>query len=60
MTGRCKGRLIFALVAIGAVVALPVVLNYIGLGRATELLIVIGRWPILFVVVALWTALIYR
>src|SRR5215211_1676351 len=61
MTGRCKGRLIFALVAIGAVVALPVVLNYIGLGRATDLLIVIaGRWPILFVVVALWTALIYR
>jgi membrane protein len=54
------GGLIFALVAIAAVVALPVALNYIGLGRATELLITIGRWPILFAAVALWIALIYR
>jgi membrane protein len=54
------GGLIFALVAIGAVVAVPIVLNYIGLGKATELLISIGRWPLLFVGVALWIALIYR
>ncbi|MFL5047837.1 MAG: YihY/virulence factor BrkB family protein [Xanthobacteraceae bacterium] len=54
------GGLIFALVAMAAVVALPVVLSYIGLGRATELLFTIGRWPILFAAVALWIALIYR
>jgi membrane protein len=54
------GGLIFALVALGAVVVIPIVLNYIGLGEATALLISIGRWPILFAVVALWIALIYR
>jgi membrane protein len=54
------GGLIFALVAIATVVALPIVLDYIGLGRATELLFTIGRWPILFAAVALWIALIYR
>jgi membrane protein len=54
------GGLLFALVAIAAVVALPVVLNFVGLGRATELLLTLGRWPVLFVVVALWIALIYR
>jgi membrane protein len=54
------GGLIFALVAIGAVVVIPVLLNFIGLGKATELLINLGRWPVMFVAVALWVAVIYR
>jgi membrane protein len=54
------GVLVFALIALGTVVALPIALDYVGLGRATELLVKIGRWPVMFVVVALGIALIYR
>jgi membrane protein len=52
--------IIFVLVAITAVVALPIVLDYVGLGSATELLIKFGRWPVLFLVVALALVAIYR
>ena len=41
-------------------VVLPVALEYIGLGGATETLIKIARWPVLFVVVAFGLACIYR
>jgi membrane protein len=54
------GMLIFALVAMAALVVLPVALEYVGLGRAAELLLKIGRWPILFCGVAAWIALVYR
>lgn len=54
------GGLLFTLIAIGVVVALPIALEFVGLGRATELLIKIGRWPVMFLVVALAIALIYR
>src|SRR4030081_232728 len=36
--------IVFILFAIAAVVILPIVLNYIGLGAATELLFKYGRW----------------
>ncbi len=52
--------MVFGLFGIAAVVVLPVALNYIGLGGATDLIIRIGRWPILFVLVALALAFIYR
>src|SRR5258705_7363950 len=50
----------FVLLAIGAVVVLPVVLNYIGLSNATDLLVRIGRWPALFVMLTLALSVIYR
>lgn len=50
----------FVLVALGAVVVLPVVLNFVGLSEAADLLVRIVRWPTMFVVVALALALIYR
>lgn len=52
--------IVFALLAMGALVALPVVLNFVGLGSITELLLKIGRWPVLFVGVALALAVLYR
>jgi membrane protein len=52
--------IIFAIVALAAVIALPVILNASGPGKATDLLVNLGRWPILFLVVALVLALIYR
>ncbi|HEX3411748.1 MAG TPA: YihY/virulence factor BrkB family protein [Stellaceae bacterium] len=50
----------FILVAIGVVVLLPVVLNFIPLPGGTDLLVKIARWPILFVLTALALAALYR
>jgi membrane protein len=50
----------FVLLALGAVVIVPVVLNYLGLSEFTDLLVRIARWPAMFVVLALGLASIYR
>jgi membrane protein len=50
----------FILLAIGVVVLLPVVLNFIPLPGGTDLLVKIARWPILFVLTALALAVLYR
>jgi membrane protein len=52
--------IVFILFGIATVVALPFALNYIGLGAATDLIFRLGRWPILFVLVALALSSIYR
>ena len=52
--------IIFVLLAIGAMVVVPIALNFLGLGGATEMIFKIARWPALFVVVAWALALIYR
>ena len=54
------GIIAFMLLAMGAMVALPIVLDHVGLGRVTEALIKLGRWPVMFLVVALGIALLYR
>ena len=50
----------FVLIAIGAIVVVPTVLNFVGLAGATEMLVKIARWPALFIVVSLALAFIYR
>jgi membrane protein len=52
--------IVFALTAILLVIALPIALNYIGLGEATDLTIRVGRWPLLFLGVAFALAVLYR
>jgi membrane protein len=52
--------IVFALLAMAAVVVLPVVLDYLGLGWSIELILKIGRWPVLFAVVAVALASLYR
>lgn len=54
------GVILFAILALAAVVAVPVAINLIGLGSLAELLLQWLRWPILLVVIALLLALIYR
>jgi membrane protein len=49
-----------ALLALGAVVVLPVALNFFGFQAASDVLIRLARWPVLFVVVILGLALLYR
>lgn len=50
----------FILAVLGAIVVLPVVLNYLSLSNLADLLIRIVRWPAMFLAVALALACIYR
>jgi len=43
----------FALLAMGAMVIVPIALNMVGLGGVTETLIKIARWPALLIVITL-------
>ncbi len=52
--------IVFVLLALAAVVAVPVVLNYLYLSNSADLLIRIARWPAMFVALALAIACIYR
>lgn len=50
----------FILAALGSVVVIPVVLNDLWLSNATDLLVRIARWPVMFAGLALALACIYR
>jgi membrane protein len=50
----------FVLLALGAVVVIPVILKYLGLSDSADLLVRIARWPAMFVSLALALACIYR
>jgi membrane protein len=48
------------LTAIGLVIGAPVVLKFVGLESSTELLIKIGRWPLLAILLLFALAVLYR
>lgn len=50
----------FLLAALGALVIVPVVLNYLWLSNAADLLVRLARWPAMFVGLAFALACIYR
>jgi len=50
----------FVIVALGAMVVLPIVLDYLGIGGVADQLIRWLRWPALLVVVMLGLSLLYR
>lgn len=54
------GILVFAVLAIGAVAAIPVVLDYLYLGGVAEWLIWLGRWPVLVAIMMIGLAALYR
>jgi membrane protein len=54
------GGILFVLIAMAAVVAVPIVLNFMGLGGVTDLLVRLLRWPVLLIAVAALLACIYR
>jgi len=58
--GFTLGALLFIVLAVVGVVAVPVVLNFVGLGKATEWIISLARWPALLAVVILGLAVLYR
>jgi membrane protein len=52
--------MVFVLLSLGAVVALPVALSYVPLPGLTSVALSIARWPILFVMVTLVLSVLYR
>lgn len=54
------GAIVFVLAALGSVVVLPVILNDVGLSNSRDLLLRAGRWPAMYLVVAVALAVIYR
>lgn len=54
------GGLVAALVAIGCVVALPIVLATIGFGAISDALLRVGRWPVLIGTMLVGLAVLYR
>ena len=54
------GAALFVVLAIGAVVVLPLVLAFVGVPLPAEIVISVLRWPMLLVVVMLGLAAIYR
>src|SRR3954466_14815671 len=54
------GMILFVLVAIGAIVVVPILLNFIGLGKVTEWIISLARWPLLLGAIVLVLAVLYR
>jgi membrane protein len=50
----------FVLAALGAIVVIPVILNYLWLSNFADLVVSIARWPAMLLVVALALACVYR
>lgn len=52
--------LIFVIVSLVAVIALPIMLNFVGLGQMNDLLLRLVRWPILLAMIIVLLAALYR
>ncbi|MCD6073172.1 MAG: hypothetical protein K0Q70_55 [Rhodospirillales bacterium] len=54
------GFILFLVVSLSAIIAVPPILEYIGLDEETHWLLSLSRWPILVIIVVTMNALIYR
>ncbi|TPG44897.1 YihY/virulence factor BrkB family protein [Roseomonas nepalensis] len=54
------GAILFALFAMAAVVVLPILLDYVGLGSTFETLLRVLRWPLLLAAVGVLLACLFR
>jgi membrane protein len=58
--GFTLGGVIFILAALGSIVVVPIILQYVGLSGTGDLLLRIGRWPAMYLVLTIALAVIYR
>lgn len=58
--GFTLGGVIFILAALGSIVVVPIILQYVGLSGTGDLLLRIGRWPAMYLVLSIALAVIYR
>lgn len=54
------GAIVFILLAMTAVLVVPIVLNFIGFGSWSATLLAAARWPLLMVVLGLFLSAVYR
>jgi membrane protein len=56
------GGVLFVLAALGSIVVIPVILNYVSIGFSDwgDLMLKAGRWPAMFLVLTFALAIIYR
>ncbi len=54
------GALLFVILAVAAVLVVPAVLTYVGLGVVGDLLLSFGRWPLMLIAIMLFLNLTYR
>jgi membrane protein len=53
------GGVVFILAILGAIVVVPVILNYVGLSDVVDLFLRVGRWPAMYLILMLALAVIY-
>ncbi len=58
--GFTVGGVIFMLMALGSIVAVPIILNYVGLSKFGDLILRFGRWPAMCLIITFGLAFIYR
>jgi membrane protein len=58
--GFTLGAIVFLIIAMTAVVVVPIILNFIGFGSWTATLVAAARWPGLMIIFALFLAVVYR
>lgn len=54
------GGIVFVMAALGSIVIIPIILNYIGFSNAGDLLLRLGRWPLMYLILTIALAIIYR
>jgi membrane protein len=54
------GAILFILLAIGAIVVVPLVLQFVGLGQVAEWILWLARWPALLLAIIVGLAVLYR
>jgi membrane protein len=54
------GAIVFIILAITGIIVLPILLDFVGLGKSLEWLLSLARWPVLLLVVVLGLSLVYR
>ncbi len=58
--GFTLGAMVFILLAMGAIVVVPIILTFFGFGDWATTLIAAARWPVLMVLLGLFLAVVYR
>jgi membrane protein len=58
--GFTVGAIVFIILAMSAVVLVPIVMTFLGFGDWTTLLLAAARWPLLMVLLGLFLAVVYR
>ncbi|MFH1340057.1 MAG: YihY/virulence factor BrkB family protein [Pseudomonadota bacterium] len=54
------GAILALMLMVGAVVALPLALDHLGLARESKVIVSLARWPLMFVILLMALAILYR